>query len=191
MNTMKAKKWNELITGILLTALGALSLLTPLHALSWFITFSGMALLVLGASNLAQYLVTDTDARSDWRLAKIILCMLTGVWMMLENSFSAFALSIPYLFSLLVCVHGVMWIAEAISPRKQTAGRGMTLFFGVSATLLGLCLFFAPLISAMLAMLTVSLLMLSYGVSKITRYVHMQQVIRTIKGLLGDRTVTQ
>lgn len=187
MKVFKAMRWTTLIAGILLVLLGVVSLFTPMQNLVWLGVVIGIAVLVSGITDLAHYFSTDKSERSGWALAEAIISSLIGVWMVFGSGSGLLTLIIPYIFAAFVLCLGITRIAEAITLRRLGAPRwGWLLALGIVVAVLGVLLFFAPLISASFVSVALSLLILTYGISNITLYVSMRRAGKYIRNRLSD-----
>lgn len=187
MKIFKAMKWSSLVSGILLVLLGLVSLFSPGQNLVWLSVIISAIVLVSGIVTLVNYFTTDKADRSGWLLAEGILSTLIGAWMVFGSGSWALTAIIPYVFAVFVLALGITRVAEAFEYKAMGSGSwGWLLAFGILCILLGVLLFFAPLISATFLSVAVSMLVIGYGISNISRFITLQRAGNYIRKRFRD-----
>lgn len=182
MKYFKAMKWTTLVSGILLAALGILSLFTPTQSLVWLSLIISISVLVAGIASFVSYFTAESEERSGWELAEAGITTLIGIWMVFGSGSWALTALIPIIFAIFVLGSGFVRIAESLDMRAMSVPRwGWLLAAGILSVLLGLLMFFAPSISAQFVSILLSLLLLGYGIGNIARFVIMQRTGRRIR----------
>lgn len=182
MKYFKAMKWTTLVSGILLAALGIISLFTPMQSLVWLSVIISISMMVAGIASLVSYFTAEAEERSGWELAEAGITTLIGVWMVFGSGSWALTALIPIVFAIFVIGSGCVRIAESLDMRAMGTPRwGWLLAAGIVCVALGLLLFFAPATSAQLVSVLLSLLVLGYGIGSIVRFGIMQRTGRRIR----------
>lgn len=182
MKYFKAMKWTTLVSGILLAALGIISLFTPMQSLVWLSVVISISVLVAGIASLVSYFTAEAEERSGWELAEAGITTLIGIWMVFGSGSWALTALIPIIFAIFVIGSGFVRIAESLDMKAMGTPRwGWLLAAGIVCVVLGLLLFFAPSTSAQLVSVLLSLLVLGYGIGNIVRFGIMQRTGRRIR----------
>lgn len=187
MKLFKFFKWSTLVSGILLVLLGIMSLFLPAESLLVVAVLISIAVLVSGIASLVNYFSTPKEERSGWMLAEAILSTLIGIWMVFGSGAGVFTLLIPYIFAVMVTVSGILRIVESVELKRDGSSRwGWLLAFGILTAVLGVFLFFAPLISVTVMAFALSFAIISYGISNITLFYNIQKTGNYIKRRIRD-----
>jgi len=184
----KSFKWLLLLAGLGVIALGISVLFTPFANLIRLVMFFGIALLFSGVSEIASFISGKKTQRSGMMLASGIITALTGIWIVFGRGMYVIGILLPFIFAIWVMSSGITRIVDAISPRRVGEGiKVWELAFGIIAALGGFALLFNPYMAAGLASLTISVVLIAYGVGSIELFIRTMKWERSSMGNVNNK----
>lgn len=150
---MKARSkfgWIELILGILLIALGVLTMMRPSTALATFVILYGIVAIVTGIADIVIYVRLErrTGFAQGMTLVSGILSILAGILLLMNVGAGTWVISI--IFAVWFIMHCVNRLAN-LPWIRAVSGTGMywfSLILNVIGLLLGIMMLFDPLWAA-------------------------------------------
>ena len=178
---IKATKWFTLISGLLIVVLGVIMLFTPLEDLVALAVFIAVGMLISGIAEIAAFCGEETGKRSGWLLTGGILSTLFGVWAMFGYGTEALASSLPFIFAVWVMTSGIIRIVGSVSLKSEHFSMwGWLLAFGILGTIFGFLLQFTPLLSAVVASVSIAIILISYGINNIIIFCRMNKLGKAV-----------
>jgi len=171
----KKFKWLLPIAGLVIIALGFVTMFRPLAGIIALALFFGLGMLVSGISEIASFCGQEKGNRSGMMLASGILSTLLGIWVVFRGGTYAVAAFLPYIFAIWVMAAGITRIADSVSKKSGESVRGWQLVFGILATLSGFALMFNPLFSAAVVSFTMAFTMIAYGFGTIELFFQLRR----------------
>jgi uncharacterized membrane protein HdeD (DUF308 family) len=138
------KWWLLTIAGIILIALGAFALISPLNAYLMLIQYSGITILLNGLFLVSvAYTNTASLREKEWLITESVLDFAFGA-VLLFNSFLSM-LAFPFLFGSWIMGKGLLKLVAAVTLRKMI-GRWLLVFaVGVLFIVFGVLIMYNPL----------------------------------------------
>jgi Uncharacterized conserved protein len=140
----KKIKTNSLVTAILYTVLGAVLLFRPDLSTDILCTALGLILLICGAVDIVIFLANrDGSLYASSHLIAGVILAAVGIWIM--NKPALIAVIIPRVIGILICIHGVSDIGDALSLQHNNYHKwGTALLLGILTLVLGAILIYDP-----------------------------------------------
>jgi uncharacterized membrane protein HdeD (DUF308 family) len=155
--------WSLLIRGIAAIIFGILALFWPDRVLETLITLLGIFVLVVGIVFTVGAVAHRGPGRHWLRhlipgIIGIVIGIITIAWPAATTVF------LIYLIAIWALIHGIGEIHAALHLRKDVAGEWMPLVIGIASVVIGVILFFQPLMAGAMIMWLVGLFILILGV---------------------------
>jgi uncharacterized membrane protein HdeD (DUF308 family) len=134
---LKKIKTNSLVTAAVYTILGLALLVWPGLSASIFCTALGLVLLLCGLVDIVTFLLhRDGSLYGSVHLIVGIILAVVGVYVMTRPSLVTVV--IPRIVGILICIHGISDVGDAISLHRSGYGRWSTaLLLGLLTVVLG------------------------------------------------------
>jgi uncharacterized membrane protein HdeD (DUF308 family) len=134
---LKKIKTNSLVTAAVYTVLGLVLLVWPGLSASIFCTALGLVLLLCGLVDIVTFLLhRDGSLYGSVHLIVGIILAVVGVYVMTRPSLVTVV--IPRIVGILICIHGISDVGDAISLHRSGYGRWSTaLLLGLLTVVLG------------------------------------------------------
>lgn len=141
---LKKIKTNSLATAILYAVLGVVLLVWPGVTAKLFCTVLGLVLVVCGIVDIITFLThRDGTLYAGSRLVLGVILAVLGIYIMSQPSLVSVV--IPRIIGILICVHGVGDIGDAITLQRNGYARwGAALALGIITLALGALLVYDP-----------------------------------------------
>jgi uncharacterized membrane protein HdeD (DUF308 family) len=155
--------WSLLIRGIAAIIFGILALFWPDRVLETLITLLGIFVLVVGIVFTVGAVAHRGPDRHWLRhlipgIIGIVIGIITVAWP------AATAVFLIYLIAIWALIHGIGEIHAALRLRRDVAGEWMPLVIGIASVVIGVILFFQPLMAGAMIMWLVGLFVLILGI---------------------------
>nr|WP_326184264.1 DUF308 domain-containing protein [uncultured Oscillibacter sp.] len=174
----KRIKTNALVTAALYAVLGAVLLLWPELSTSVLCTALGLILLVCGLIDIAVFLrCRDGSLYAAAHLVIGVILAAVGVWLMARPTLVA--VIIPRIIGVLICIHGVSDLGDAVTLRKNGSPRWTAaLLLGLVTLVLGAVLVFDPFEAFTTVVRIIGVFLIYDGVSDIWITVQVSRTVR-------------
>jgi uncharacterized membrane protein HdeD (DUF308 family) len=141
---LKKIKTNSLVTALLYTALGVILLAKPDLSISLLCMVLGAILLICGVVDVILFLAhRDGSLYSGFHLVAGVILGALGIWIMTQPVLIVSI--IPRIIGILICIHGVCDIADAVTLQRGKFQRwGTALILALLTLLLGVILVVRP-----------------------------------------------
>jgi uncharacterized membrane protein HdeD (DUF308 family) len=141
---LKRVKTNAFLSALLYAALGLVLLLWPEVSTNILCALLGVVLVVCGLVDILTFLrLRDGTLYASAHLVKGVILAAVGVWLL--SSPALIAVVIPRIIGVLICLHGLGDLQDAVSLRQGGSSRWTAALALGSVTLaLGLVLVFDP-----------------------------------------------
>lgn len=160
----KSEKWLYIIGGILQIVLAIYLIVNPavnLLSISWLISFG---ILLGGISETITYFNIEKDNRDSWLLFSGILNIIIAIYL-LSGSFITLPLVIPVVIGIWLIVYGVIRLIRAFKLRGKLPNlSNLLIWTGILSILIGLFVYFNPIIASLAAAYLVAISFLYQGV---------------------------
>lgn len=162
---IRSKNW-WLITlkGILFFLLGIYIFKYPVSGMLGLIVYGGIALIISGIIIIAFAISTrKVNNGWHWQMSEGLLDILIAV--ILLSNIGLTAVTLPYVFAFFGILTGIFWTAEAIYF-KRNGYRFWTvaLIAGVFSILIGILIFYRPVLAALTIVAIIGLMFMIQGV---------------------------
>jgi len=166
-NLFKKIKTNSLVTAILYAALGVVLLVWPDRATNVLCTVLGLVLLICGAVDVVIFLANrDGSLYAASHLIVGVILAAVGIWILVRPEIVATI--IPRVIGILICIHGVSDIGDALTLQHNGYAKWVTaLLLGILTLGLGALLIFRPFDAFTTVMRIIGACLLYDGISDI------------------------
>lgn len=171
-------KTNALLTASLYAALGLVLLVRPELSAAVLCTAMGLILVVCGLIDVAVFLRSrDGSLYAAAHLVTGIVLAVVGLWLMSRPTL--ISVVIPWIIGILICVHGVSDLRDAITLQKSGSPRwSAALLLGLVTLALGAVLVCNPFETFTTVVRIIGLFLLYDGISDIWITAQVSKAIR-------------
>lgn len=143
-NLLKQMKANALLSAALYALLGLVLLLWPAPTAALLCAALGLVLVICGLLNIIDFLLhRDGSLYASVHLVTGVILAIVGIWLMARPTLVT--VIIPRIIGVLVCLHGIRDLRDAVTLRKYGVPRWATaLLLGSVTLVLGAVLVFDP-----------------------------------------------
>ena len=139
--------WILAVAGLLLIALGAFALVSPLNAYLMLVQYSGLTIALNGIFLLVTaFTNTSSLQEKEWLVTESVLDFAFGAALLFNPFFSFIAF--PFLIGSWVMGTGFLKIAASLSLRKMIGGWFIVFSTGILSIVFGVLIMYNPLATA-------------------------------------------
>lgn len=182
-NPMKKIKTNSLITAFLYTALGAVLLLWPEISAGILSTSLEVVLVVCGVMDIGISLTNRKgggNLYAGYHLLMGIVLIVVGMWIGVQPEL--IAVVIPRIVGILICVHGLADIGDAVTLRRSGYTRwSAALVLGILTAAAGAVLIYDPFDVFTTVVRMIGLFLLYDGISDLWITSRVSKTLRQVK----------
>ncbi|MDE3181982.1 MAG: DUF308 domain-containing protein [Bacteroidota bacterium] len=161
---IKSKNWWLItIKGLIFIFLGFYILKFPISGMLGLIIYGSISLFISGLVLATFAVVTrKTHKGWGWQMAEGLLDIILAVILLLNIGLTA--LTLPYVFAFYGIFTGIFWIFQSIFfKNNQYKFWGVVLIAGLLSLMVGILLFFQPLITALTIVAIIGIMLIVQG----------------------------
>ncbi|HFI0463703.1 TPA: HdeD family acid-resistance protein [Streptococcus suis] len=161
----QSSKWLAILAGIVYAGLGLYLIFNPainILSIAWAISF---AIFVGGISDVVDYFARHRAFRNFWQLVGGVLTVLFGL-ILISGGYVVLPVAIPQVIAIWLIVYGIIRLISAYKVKDiQPLISKFLLVTGIITILLGILLWFQPLLTSLAASYLIAFVFLYHGIS--------------------------